>query len=238
MEVITKQKNFNTCPECGGFLISIPERGEIACCQCGLVINENGLDFTHSDKRAYNHQERMDREHNGAPVTALTSPFSLHTMLSLKKITDPDLKRAALWNSRIKWNERNMLIATIELKRIASNLNLPEYVKITAMKLYKKVYSMKMIKGRSINSMVVACLYYSCKKLKISRTFQEFLEESSCSEQNLKRCYFTLVKELQLKIPVTNPISLISKYVADLDLGPQIENSAISILNSVLKINN
>ena len=32
MQVISKQSNFNSCPECGGFLISNPERGETVCC--------------------------------------------------------------------------------------------------------------------------------------------------------------------------------------------------------------
>ena len=34
------------------------------------------------------------------------------------------------------WDKRNMLIATTELKRIASNLNLPNHVKKAAIRLY------------------------------------------------------------------------------------------------------
>ncbi|MHA1192320.1 MAG: TFIIB-type zinc ribbon-containing protein [Promethearchaeota archaeon] len=38
ISAIGKSKDSDTCPECGGKIISIPERGEITCSQCGLVI--------------------------------------------------------------------------------------------------------------------------------------------------------------------------------------------------------
>ena len=35
-------KNYNhvNCPECGGFVISIAEKGEMVCGDCGLVVKE------------------------------------------------------------------------------------------------------------------------------------------------------------------------------------------------------
>ena len=35
--------NSHTCPECNGSLISIIERGETVCCQCGLILNEQKM---------------------------------------------------------------------------------------------------------------------------------------------------------------------------------------------------
>ncbi len=35
----------NLCPECKGDLISIIEKGEIVCYQCGLVISEREIDY-------------------------------------------------------------------------------------------------------------------------------------------------------------------------------------------------
>ncbi len=40
-----KTSNYNFCSECEGDLVSIIERGEVVCQQCGLVISEREIDF-------------------------------------------------------------------------------------------------------------------------------------------------------------------------------------------------
>ena len=110
------------CPECGGNVIDLNQIGEIVCSQCGLVIGERGVDVNHSDKRAYTSQEKKQREHTGAPISSLLPDIGLTTVIDKKSISDPDLKRAVKWNTRITWEKRNLLIATTELKRICSNL--------------------------------------------------------------------------------------------------------------------
>jgi len=61
----------NFCPECGGKIISIQEKGEIVCGQCGLVINERIVDISHSGKRAFTKQEKEKRERIGSPISIL-----------------------------------------------------------------------------------------------------------------------------------------------------------------------
>ncbi|GAI63070.1 unnamed protein product, partial [marine sediment metagenome] len=73
-------------------------------------------------------QEKNQREHTGAPISSLLPDIGLTTVIDRKKIKDPDLKRAVKWNTRITWEKRNILIATTELKRICSNLNLPKHI--------------------------------------------------------------------------------------------------------------
>ncbi len=220
------------CIECGGSIIYIPEIGEAVCNQCGLVIYERGLDLTHSDKRIYGEQEHMSREQNGSLITPLTPSIGLHTVLPIEEITNPDLKRAAKWNTRISWNEKNILIATTELRRISSNLYLPDYVKVSAIKIYKRIHKMNSLKGRSIIAMVAACIYYACRKLRVNRMFKEILEETSCSEKNIRRCFQVLLNELNLKVPVIDFHSLIPKYTLKLKLDTSVVNLVIMLLES------
>jgi transcription initiation factor TFIIB len=124
-----------------------------------------------------------------------------------------------------------MLIAITELKRIASNLNFPEHVKKAAVKLYKKVFNKNLLRGRSINGMITACLYYVCKEEKIPTTLQEILDESSISNRVVKKCYKVLVKELGLQMHNIDPVCLIPRYCADLGLFVDIEKECIKILN-------
>ncbi len=235
MEIESDLSNFsNSCPECEGKVISFHERGEIVCGQCGLVISERIVDVAHSGKRAFTKQEKESRERTGSPISILLPDMGLSTIIDKTSIKNPDLKRAAKWNSRMTWDKRNMLIATTELKRIGSNLNLPNHVKKTAIRLYIEAFKKKLLRGRSINGMVAACLYFACRERRIPRTLQEILDETSISAKNVRRCYRTLIRELNLKVPSTDPISLIPRFIAELELDAEAENATIKILQSFI----
>ncbi|MFW9825217.1 MAG: transcription initiation factor IIB family protein [Candidatus Thorarchaeota archaeon] len=235
MEIESDLSNYsNLCPECAGKVIPLHEKGEIVCGQCGLVISERIVDISHSGKRAFTKQEKESRERTGSPISILLPDMGLSTIIDKTSIKSPDLKRAAKWNSRMTWDKRNMLIATTELKRIGSNLNLPNHVKKTAIRLYIEAFKKKLLRGRSINGMVAACLYFACRERKIPRTLQEILDETSISAKNVRRCYRTLIRELNLKVPSTDPISLIPRFIAELELDAEAENATIKILQSFI----
>ena len=237
MEEIKNMENNHEerCPECGGNIISIPESGDSLCSQCGLIISERNPDYAHSGRRAFTAGEKKKRERTGAPISSLTPDMGLTTVMDRKKIKNPDLKRAAKWNTRMNWETRNLLIATTELKRIATNLNMPDHVKQEAIRLYKIAFKKKLLRGRSINGMVAAALYYACKLKRVPRTFQEILDETKETPRNVRRCYRSLVRDLKLKLPVTNPASLIPKYIADLGLDNEIERLSMDLVKEYRK---
>jgi transcription initiation factor TFIIB len=227
-----KNEILNICPECGGSIIPLINTGDVVCNQCGLVINEKNVDFSHNGRRAYTNQEKINREQTGAPISILLPDMGLSTVIDKKKISNPDLKRAAKWNTRITWQKRNLLIASTELKRISTNLNLPNYVKEDAMRLYIEAFKKKLLRGRSINAMVAACLYLACRRKKLPRTLQEITNDASANAKDVRRCYSTLVRELNLSPPSTNPISLIPRYITELGLDSEIERLTSKILNA------
>jgi transcription initiation factor TFIIB len=233
MKVVSDLKIISDlCPECGGSIISLNQIGEIVCSQCGLVFKERAVDLSHSDKRAYTSQEKKQREHTGAPISSLLPDIGLSTVIDRKSIKDPDLKRAVKWNTRITWEKRNILIATTELKRISSNLDLPNHIRFEAIKLYKEAFKRKLLKGRSINSMIAACIYLAIRLKKIPRTLREILDESSENEKDIRRCYRVLIRELNIKSPNTKPSALIPSYVAILELDSDIEINSTKIINA------
>lgn len=228
----TKSKLSNVCPECKGTIMFIKEKGEDVCSQCGLIMNERQVDYSHSGKRAYTNQEKNNREQTGAPISILLPDMGLSTVIDIQKITNPDLKRAAKWNTRITWQKRNLLIATTELKRISSNLGLPNHVKKEGMRLYIEAFKRKLLRGRSINAMVAACLYVACRQKGIPRTFQEILEEASVSPKDVRRSVSILMKEFKLKTQITDPVALIPRYVTDLGLDSEIVALTSKILTT------
>jgi transcription initiation factor TFIIIB Brf1 subunit/transcription initiation factor TFIIB len=50
-------------------------------------------------------------------------------------------------------------------------------------------------------------------------TFQEFANETPVIKKSLNSCFRTLVKTLNLRVPISNPITLIPQLIADLELN-------------------
>ena len=229
--------NNNHCPECHGNILSIGCTGEIACNHCGLVMDERDYVISHSETRSYTREQRNNKERVGIPISPLVPDLSLITTINRKDIQNENLRRAIKLNSHLSWEKQNLLNAVFELKRLRHNLNLPLLVAEEALKLYKQAFKLNIIKGRSINGMIAACVYYVCRIKRIPRTLKDLLDETKTTEKRFKRCYVVLKKELKLKTPVLSPVALIPRYISELQLSFEIEKLTINILESYLKNN-
>lgn len=226
----------NKCPEChSNLVIYDSRRGENICDGCGLVLDHHIPDIERDDRRAFTSEEKAKRERTGSPISILLPDMGLSTIIDPNAKMSQRMKRVIKWNSRMTWNKRNLLIATTEIKRIGSNLNLPLRVKELSAKIYRKAFSMKLLRGRSIKAMVAAALYYSCRKENIPRTLQEFVDQTTCESRDIRRCYRILLRELVLKVPAMDPIMLIPKYSTELNLSLKIEKTSTEILKKITK---
>ncbi|GAB4305650.1 MAG: transcription initiation factor IIB [Promethearchaeota archaeon] len=228
----------DTCPDCGSTeFIFDSQRGEEICSSCGLVLHDHIIDHER-ERRAFTQDERRKRERTGSPISVLLPDMGLSTVIdrNTKGVSAP-MKRAIKWNTRMSWSKRNLLIATTEIKRLGSNLGLPIRVKELAATVYKQAFKLKLLRGRSIRSMVAAAIYYACRKEQVPRTLQEVIDETNLEAKEVRRCYRTLLRELKLKVPSLDPRLLIPKFISALNLSAEVEKEAIRLLNTYVKNN-
>jgi transcription initiation factor TFIIB len=219
------------CPDCHSEDIVIDyARGENVCAKCGLVLSFHLIDTSREGRRAFSTDEKTKRDQTGSPISALLPDLGLRTIIDANSQLSLRMKRIFKWNSRMTWTNRNMLIAATEIKRIGSLLNLPQHVKEYAAKIYRKAFKLKLLRGRSIKAMVVASIYYACRADQIPRTLQEILKCSDSDPRDVRRCYRTLIRELKLTVPTLDPVLLVPKYIASLQLNNNIEKTTIKIL--------
>ena len=128
-----------------------------------------------------------------------------------------------------------MLIATTEIKRIGSLLNLPLRAKELAAKIYRKAFALKLLRGRSIKAMVAATLYYACRSERVPRTLQEILKLTDSDPRDVRRSYRTIIKELKLNVPTMDPLMLVPKYITALGLTNDIEKLACEIIKAYIR---
>jgi transcription initiation factor TFIIB len=236
------------CPSCGASdIIFDNERGELVCNSCGLVIEENATD-TGPEWRAFDADQRNARARTGAPIKYTKPNRGLVTEIDLynkdiRGVRIPSKRQAQLYRMR-KWHkrasissssERNYLIALPELNRVSSYLGLPDNIRENAALLYRKCVQSNMIRGRPIETVVQAVIYAACRSAGMPRTLDEISSISGLPKKEIGRAYRVISHELGLKIPLTDPISYVPRYVNSLKLSGEAQEKSIELLKHAMK---
>ncbi len=236
------------CPECGSTRIVFDRaRGEWVCKDCGYVFEEPVVD-TGPEWRAFDAEQMATRARTGAPMKetkisrGLTTIIDMHNRdtrgSQLASTTKAQMFRIRKWHRRTTVStslERNLSVALTEIKRIGSYLNLPEGILEEAAALYRKAVEKGLIRGRLIEAVVAAVIYAVCRMYGIPRTLDEIAEASGLSKKDIGRTYRFLVKELKLKIPLTNPVYYVPKFASALGLSGEVQEEAIRILQKAIE---
>ena len=236
------------CPSCGSVdIIFDNERGEQVCNNCGLIIEENLTD-TGPEWRAFDPEQRASRARTGAPVKYAKPNRGLVTEMDLynkdiRGVRIPSKRQAQIYRMR-KWHkrasiasssERNYLIALPELNRVASYLGLPDNIRESAALLYRKCVQNNLIRGRPIEIVVQAVVYASCREAGMPRTLDEIASISGVAKKDVGRAYRVIAHELDLKVPLTDPIAYVPRYSNALKLSGEAQEKAVEILKMAMQ---
>lgn len=96
--------------------------------------------------------------------------------------------------------------------------------------LYRKALQANLIRGRSIDCVVVACIYMACRQYGVIRTFEDIAEACNVSKRDTARTYRFLFKELNPKVPSFDPEDYIDRIVSRLTLKGETERLAKMVL--------
>ena len=143
------------------------------------------------------------------------------------------IKRLRVWDSRSQVStstQRNFRQAFSELGIIKDKLALPDAVVEKAAYIYRKATEKKLVRGRSISTLIAATLYTACRDMGIPRTLTDFADTANIKRRNLAVCYRMLVKELDLKMPVVNSIQCIARIASVVGISEKSKRYAIRIL--------
>ena len=233
----------NSCPECGSNIL-IPDviRGETFCSECGIVTNDM-LVSRSSEWRAFNAVENEKRNRVGAPRSNAIGDYGLSTKVGTNfnaikgKISSErkfQLSRMSKWQSRVtnSKNINNLNIAMGILARLCSHLHIPRNVKEQTAVYYRKALKAGLVTGRSIESILVACLYAACRLTKTQRSLKEISEFSTCEAKELARCYRDICNNLELDIPREKAQNNVPKIANIVGIREVVQREAIDILRN------
>ncbi|MFC7044933.1 transcription initiation factor IIB family protein [Halobacteriaceae archaeon GCM10025711] len=243
-EVSENENEGHGCPECGGHLVTDEGHGETVCNDCGLVVEEDGIDRG-PEWRAFDSAEKDKKSRVGAPTTNTMHDKGLSTNIdwrdkdaygnSLGSRQRQKMQRLRKWNERFRTRdskERNLKQALGEIDRMASALGLPDNVREMASVIYRRALNEDLLPGRSIEGVATSCVYAAARQAGVPRSLDEIADVSRVEKSEVARTYRYVVRELGLEVRPADPESYVPRFASDLDLSDESEMRARQLLQT------
>ena len=95
---------------------------------------------------------------------------------------------------------------------------------------------MRLIRGRSIQGVVVASLYMACRQCDVIRSIEEVGRAANTSKKESGRNYRLLLRKLDTWVPPIKAKSCVSKFVNQFGLSGDVESMAMTILDQAVEL--
>lgn len=229
--------------------ITDPDSGEMICSNCGQVVLDKiqesgpeGHSFT-SDWINYS------RSRTGMPTSLARHDKGLATMIGRTnkdasgQLLDASvynmMKRLSIWDFRTQSytpTDRNLRYAFDQLNKLKDKLGLSHAAIEKAAYIYRRAQRRGLVRGRTILAVLSAAAYIACRELGTPRTLNDIAVISNIKRKQIAKTYRLLVFELDLKIPVVDPIKYIVRVANKANLSEKTKRQAMDIMNKVTKV--
>ena len=233
------------CPRCGkGQMIVDNASGEQICSNCGYVVKDR-IEEAGPEWRSFQQDSEVGRDprRTGVPATLAMHDMGLSTVIGLEN-TDASgrslqasmkttVERLRTWDRRSQVHEsvdRNLRQAFSELDRLAEKLNASDAAIEKAAYIYRKAIERKLIRGRSISGLIAASLYAAFRNTETPRTLKDVAAVANIKKKELARSYRLLLREMDLRMPVADPIKCVSRIASKAGVTEKTKRRSIEIL--------
>jgi transcription initiation factor TFIIB len=221
------------------------ESGEIVCTRCGTVSPGQVL-----DTRRELVENPASRLSGVGPKSSLAMhDMNLSTMIGKSKRdssgqvinsnNQAKMTRLRTWDMRTQFRDssfRSFRIAFSLLNNLKNKLALPDSVIERTAYTYRKIEHKGLVRGRSIPSVLTACLYLTCRELAIPRTIDEIQEASNVKRKQIAREYREIVKTLELNVPPVNYFQCLEKISNSLQFDGKITRDAMTLMQNISEL--
>ena len=237
------------CQRCGkGTMLTDNDTGEMFCSKCGFVATER-VEQEGPEWRSFSKDDGQDRTRTGTPTSLAMHDMGLATIINpinkdatgkpLTASMKSTIERLRTWDSRSQVHEpidRNFRQAFSELDRLKDKLALSDAVIEKTAYIYRKALDKGLVRGRSIPALVAAALYAACRNTETPRTLTDVANGINIKRKDVARCYRLLLRELNLKMPVVDPIKGMSRIASKADLSEKTKRKALEFLKEASRI--
>jgi len=217
--------------------------GNLVCVNCGVIQDKV---IVESERRAYTLEELEKRKcteprwRDFGPRTV----FINHTTDFKGQVIDAKGKTlfsrlSKIQKSLVSSIERNYWEAKPKLNMLASKMNLPEFIKETAWRIYSLSAQKKLTMGRTIEGFVAASLYAAIRVHEFPALFEEVCDASMIPKRTVHKSLGMIIKEVLPEIGLRyKPITaeqLVFRFGNNLNMSMETQKLAIHILSDATK---
>jgi len=159
----------------------------------------------------WEHLEGMTAERLYWPESAENKLY-----LSTKAISHPKYETKIFVEHYTKW--------------LKDKLSLSDAVIEKASYIYRKALEKGLVKGRSISALIAASLYAACRDTETPRTLKDVSDAGNIKKKDISRCYRILHQELELKMPVVDPVQCVARIASSIGITEKTKRYAVKVL--------
>lgn len=229
-------------------VITDSESGEVVCSNCGIVITEKSENISNPEWRAFTAEEQNKRARTGAPTSLAIHDRGLATLISktgrdasgqkLDTAMYSAYKRLRTWDCRIihdSSHNRNLFQAFSQLYALKDKLGLSNTIIEKTAYIYRKAEDRGLVRGRTTSGMVTAALYLACRDIGVPRTLKEIAAVSNTKRKQIALCCRLLICELDLKVPLVDPMKCIVKIANKAELSEKTTRLAMNMMTEIIE---
>ncbi len=233
-KLIANKGEILSCSE--SIIITDYETGEMICQSCGRILQEKISD-ARNEEESFTQNQHM-------PTSLIMHDMGLSTIIGKSNhdfVGKPlgyemkkSMKRMRVWDSQSQvktTSERNLRSALYEILKLKEKLALSDAVIERAAYFYRKAVKARLVRGRTIKSIVGACMYAACRDMDTTRTIIEIADHLQERRKLIAKSYRMLFQNLRLTISIPDPINSIIKFANNLQLSETTKREAIKIFD-------
>ena len=231
-------------------IITDHESGEYICSNCGLVLSAEKAQETRPEWRTFSSEQSNNnsRIRTGMPTSLARHDMGLSTIIGR---TDRDytgnriatsikstIDRLRILDYRTQLygsTDRSLNRAFYELDKLKDKLALPDSVVEKAAYIYRKAQSRGMIRGRTVSAMLAAAIYIACREFEVGKTLKDIAQGTNVKSKTLSQSYRILLTELDIKIPMLDPMRCIAKVANKMQLSERITRKGMDIMHTAIR---
>jgi transcription initiation factor TFIIB len=243
-------KNLFVCSTCNteDKVVTDLESGEVVCSTCGTVIVGQIQDPRRElDQNAVS---RLGIVSGSGPHSSLaTHDMNLSTFIGksnrdssgriINSNTLAKMTKLRAWDTRTQLADssaRNFRIAFSLLNKLRDKLSVPYCVVESTAYTYRKIEHRGLVRGRTISSVLAACLYLTCREMGVPRTMAEIQKASNVKKKQIARDYREIVQSLELYVPPVNYFQCLEKISNNLELDGKITRKGMKLMQSIVEV--
>jgi transcription initiation factor TFIIB len=234
--------NVIICPNCGdGQKVTDIESGELICTKCGYVIHERVGD----EEQDWSVLAREPASKlRTSPTSLARSGMGLSTIIGrpdrsagsgLNAAMRSTFDRLRTWDFRIKGqDERSLRRAFVDLDRLRGMLRLSDAIVEKAAYIYRRAQEQGLVRGRTMRAVMGAAIYIVQREMGISGTLDDIIRATNTKEKDLARAYRILIRELDLKVPMVDPVKCVSRVANKANISERTKRKAMNMIYDVV----